>query len=64
MLTPESDESYKHCRKCPTYTTPRLINTLPAPEATEATRPGTVSDLARLGEGAALTAFQAADALM
>jgi hypothetical protein len=44
MLTPESDESYKHCRKYPTYTTPRIINTLPAPEATEANRPGTVSD--------------------
>ena len=29
----------------------RQVDTVPAPEATEATRPGTVSDLALPGEG-------------
>ena len=35
-----------------------LVNTLPAPDATEATRPGTVSDLARPGEGVLFDAYQ------
>ena len=58
-------KSYVFCRKCPTYTTPRLINTVPAPERPRSvvvwftlnrtifTRPGAVSDLAMPGEGAA-----------
>ena len=37
----------------PTYPAAVITNNPPAPEATEAIRPGTVSDLARPGEGAA-----------
>ena len=36
----------------PTYPAAVITNNPPAPEATEATRPGTVSDLAMPGEGA------------
>jgi hypothetical protein len=35
----------------PTYPAAVITNNPPAPEATEAIRPGTVSDLAMLGEG-------------
>jgi len=35
----------------PTYPAAVITNNPPAPEATKAIRPGTVSDLARLGEG-------------
>jgi len=40
------DNTCKYCRHCPTDSRSRLINKLSAPEATAATRLGTVSDLA------------------
>jgi len=45
------DLSYRPCKKCPTDATGSLGDTVLAPEATEASRLGTVSDLARPGEG-------------
>jgi hypothetical protein len=35
-----------------------LINTVPAPEATEATKPGNVSDLATPGKGVSFDLYQ------
>jgi hypothetical protein len=42
----------------PTYPAAVITNNPPAPEATEATRPGTVSDLAMLGEGVTFDLYQ------
>ena len=46
-----SDKSYIYCRHCLTDATGSPGDTVLAPEATEASRPGTVSDLAMPGEG-------------
>jgi hypothetical protein len=42
----------------PTYPAAVITNNPPAPEATKAIRPGTVSDLAMLGEGADLSLWR------